>query len=439
MQLAFGVRGGLPAMAAAILACLLGACGGPGTTGPLYTIGGSVAGLSGSGLVLQLNSADDLAVPVDGSFTFSTALAPGTRYTVSVKVQPGSPQQVCLASPNSGVAGTVNVTDIAISCTLTSCPPDPPGSATPGATLYILDEGPPQDDGMSNAQVLEYPANKCGSENPTTSLTLPSSVSSYRSVTVDSSEYLYVGAYLGSAAGQSEVLVFAPGAAGTAMPLRTLVFPGFINGAVTDSGGNLYVATSATNIGATNNILVFAPGADGNAIPTRTIVVSTGEQAFGCSQLAVDPGGNIVCSFNELGMLQIYANDASGSATPARTIYTDSEIAAFGLDPAGNIYVAVAVELHFGLPVGILAFTGGTGSSDTPTKTLLKGAFPNSGDTNSLGFDAVGNFYIYESSETKSSVLTFAPDANGFASPITENLAGESIFPNGTPNVFAVH
>ncbi|MCS6972224.1 MAG: hypothetical protein NZL89_04295, partial [Leptospiraceae bacterium] len=39
---------------------------------PLYTVGGTVTGLSGT-LVLQNNGGDDLILTADGNFTFATA------------------------------------------------------------------------------------------------------------------------------------------------------------------------------------------------------------------------------------------------------------------------------------------------------------------------------------------------------------------------------
>ncbi|NIP16743.1 MAG: hypothetical protein GWM87_00200 [Xanthomonadales bacterium] len=40
-----------------------------------YTVGGTVSGLAGTGLVLQNNGGDDLAIPTNGGFTFATRLA----------------------------------------------------------------------------------------------------------------------------------------------------------------------------------------------------------------------------------------------------------------------------------------------------------------------------------------------------------------------------
>ena len=54
-------------------------------------IAGGVSGLNESGLVLQLNGANDLALTNGTSFyTFSTALAAGANYTVTVNKSAGS-------------------------------------------------------------------------------------------------------------------------------------------------------------------------------------------------------------------------------------------------------------------------------------------------------------------------------------------------------------
>src|ERR1035438_9696133 len=56
----------------------------PTSPAPL-TVGGSVSGLTGSGLVLQLNGANDLPVSVGDKFNFPTVLAKGSAYAVTVK------------------------------------------------------------------------------------------------------------------------------------------------------------------------------------------------------------------------------------------------------------------------------------------------------------------------------------------------------------------
>jgi hypothetical protein len=84
-----------------------------------YTIGGMVAGLSGTGLVLQNNGGNNLSVTANGSFTFTTAVANGAAYAVTVFTQPTSPAQNCVVTSGSGNA-SANVTNVQVTCTTTT-------------------------------------------------------------------------------------------------------------------------------------------------------------------------------------------------------------------------------------------------------------------------------------------------------------------------------
>jgi 6-phosphogluconolactonase (cycloisomerase 2 family) len=80
------------------------------------TIGGTVAGLTGTGLVLQDNGGDNLSVTTNGSFTFATALASGSAYAVTVATQPSSPAQTCTVANGTGTTGSANVTSVTVTC-----------------------------------------------------------------------------------------------------------------------------------------------------------------------------------------------------------------------------------------------------------------------------------------------------------------------------------
>jgi hypothetical protein len=82
-----------------------------------YTIGGTVTGLAGTGLVLQNNAGDDVAVASDGTFTFATSIASGARYAVTVQTQPSNPAQTCVVTGDQGTVGGANVTSVAVNCT----------------------------------------------------------------------------------------------------------------------------------------------------------------------------------------------------------------------------------------------------------------------------------------------------------------------------------
>jgi hypothetical protein len=84
---------------------------------PAVTVGGAVSGLTGSGLALSLNGSETLPIAADGSFTFTSTVASGGSYNVTVQTQPSSPTQTCTVTNGSGTAGASNITNVAVACT----------------------------------------------------------------------------------------------------------------------------------------------------------------------------------------------------------------------------------------------------------------------------------------------------------------------------------
>jgi len=81
-----------------------------------YTVGGTVTGLAGSGLVLQNNDGDNLAISSNGDFTFTTTLEDGSAYSVTILTQPSDLTQSCSVSSDNGTLVGANITDISVSC-----------------------------------------------------------------------------------------------------------------------------------------------------------------------------------------------------------------------------------------------------------------------------------------------------------------------------------
>jgi len=121
---------------------LMAACGGGGGGGTppaippvpnltFYTIGGTVSGMSGTGLVLTNDGGDNLMVNANGSFTFSTGLLATFPYSVAVQTQPSSPAQTCTVSNGSGTV-TGNVTNVQVTCA------DTIGGTVSGASFTVV-------------------------------------------------------------------------------------------------------------------------------------------------------------------------------------------------------------------------------------------------------------------------------------------------------------
>jgi 6-phosphogluconolactonase (cycloisomerase 2 family) len=84
-------------------------------TAAKFTIGGTVSGLTGQGLVLSDNGTDHLPVAANGPFTFATPVTTGGSYNVAVATQPTG--ETCTANKNS--AGDVfrePVTNVTVLC-----------------------------------------------------------------------------------------------------------------------------------------------------------------------------------------------------------------------------------------------------------------------------------------------------------------------------------
>ena len=93
-----------------------------------FTIGGTVSGLQGTGLVLrEVLGGEAVTVANDGPFTLSTPRLDGTGYEVRIDRQPTQPLQSCAVTHGTGVLAGADVTNVAVTCTT----PAAPGSLDP--------------------------------------------------------------------------------------------------------------------------------------------------------------------------------------------------------------------------------------------------------------------------------------------------------------------
>jgi hypothetical protein len=82
-----------------------------------YTIGGTVTGLVGTGLILENSDTEQLKITDNGEFTFVNPVPTGYAYTVTIFAQPTGPAQTCVVTTGTGSGtATANVTTVAITC-----------------------------------------------------------------------------------------------------------------------------------------------------------------------------------------------------------------------------------------------------------------------------------------------------------------------------------
>jgi 6-phosphogluconolactonase (cycloisomerase 2 family) len=105
-----------------------------------YTVGGSVSGLAGSGLILTTNGGTPVSVSTNGSFTFAT-LNSGVAYTLAVQTQPSNLTQLCSVANATGTVTNANISNIAITCVTSQFSIGGTISGLSGTGLVITDNG----------------------------------------------------------------------------------------------------------------------------------------------------------------------------------------------------------------------------------------------------------------------------------------------------------
>ena len=373
-----------------LLLIVLTACGsGSSSPAPMtastYTIGGTVTGLpSGSGLVLQNNAGDDLAVCTDCTFTFTAALANGAAYAVTVKTQPSSPAQNCVVVGNgSGTVDGANVTDVAAVCY--------------GRFAYAANAG---DNTISVYSIDSTTGTLSAFGSP-----VPTGTSPYAIAARPDGQYVYVVNEI-----SNNISVYAVNVTSGAMT----AIPGSPFAASMDphaqgfdpSGAYLYVANSGSD-----DLSGYAVNASTGALtPLSTATYSTGS---GPSAVSVSPDGFLYVA-NNGGSNDISAF-AIAAGTGALTPVAGSPFAAGG-NPH-SLAVQPFGPFDYGSDFLYTANFNGTSSTvsgfrvdtDTGALTALSGSPFAVPVSNYIGMDGNGS-YLYLT--TGASVVGYSIDPN---------------------------
>ena len=232
-------------------------------------------------------------------------------------------------------------------------------------------------------------------------------------MTTDAAGATYVTSYSGVAA---SVEVYAPGADGNDLPVRTITGPATRLDEpyrpYVAPNGLLYVAD-----GDAGSVLVFAADADGDDAPLREITgAATG--LVRPSSVNAGPGGIWVTDF-ETRDVSLFSPDADGDVAPIRTItlreedLDNSADVAFSPDGSEMYVVDYADTLDYNRIVVVPAAASGT---VVPTRTI-------GGDTigpewaGEIVTDSTGNLYVADYDGR--AVLVYGPKANGEVEPHT--------------------
>jgi len=359
---------------AGLIAIPLAACGGGdgGSSAPetTYTIGGTVTGLAGTGLVLH-NAGSDLAVSSAGAFSFSTGLANRAAYAVTVKTQPTSPTQQCIVTMGSGTVTTSNITNVAVDCTTTAFIIGGFVSELTGSGLVLQNNGGDDLSISASGSFTFAKAVDSGTDYSVTVKTQPRSPMQNCSIdrgtgTVGSDNVTDIRiacalhfAYATNAGDNTlcayVINSFTGALTAIGMPVSTGESPYAIQGS--PDRKHVYVVNEASN-----NISAYAVNAGSGAlIPVAGSPFAAGTDP---QALAFDPAGaHLYVANNGSNNLSAYAvNATTGALTPlsTATYATGAGPSAVSSDRSGNF---VFVANNGGSNnISVFAITAGTGA-----------------------------------------------------------------------------
>ena len=352
------------------LACLLfSGCGGGGSSSPTatttptvsFTVGGTVTGLTGSGLILQNNGGDNLSVSGAGAFTFATSIASGSPYNVSVFTQPSSPSQTCSVSNGIGAVTSANITNVAVNC------------VTNTFALTITKAGTGSGTVTSNPAGINCGNTCLASYNSGTSVTLTATS------TVGS---IFTGWTGGGCTGTGTCMVTMNAAqsitATFTSPQPFAKVFGFNNDLNTivpagDGSGDIYVGGFFTTYNGAGSNRIIRLNADGSA--DTAFVIGTGfNNAVNAIAPAGDGSGDIYVGgfftiYNGAGSNRIIRLNADGSADTAFVVGTGFSSSVNAIAPAGDgsgdIYVGGGFTTYNGAGSKRIIRLNADGSADT--------------------------------------------------------------------------
>jgi large repetitive protein len=245
-----------------------------------FAVGGTVAGLDGDGLVLQLNDGNDLAVSNNGSFTFNTRLADDAPYSVEVLTQPTGPSQTCTVGSGTGTIDAANVTSVTITCATGAFALRGAVSGLVGTGLVLLNNGVDELP-INNDGEFQFPTPYAsGAGYRITVKTQPSGPSQSCSVangegTIGSADVTNVT--VNCATGTFSIGVTVSGLAGTGLVLRN---NGRNDLSITGNGSFQFSELLAS--GAMYDVRVATPPTN----PTQSCAVANGAGTVGAASVA---------------------------------------------------------------------------------------------------------------------------------------------------------
>ena len=305
-------------------------------------------------------------------------------------------------------------------------------SSTPADSFYVNTVNdafyPPQP-----SSILQFSRTANGATSPVATVTGPADTI-FGAMSIDAAGNLYVAGQIPgdssnpsspAALSKTEILVYAPGARGTATPTQIVTVGGLFNNSIAgmdvDPAGNLYLSTSiAIGSGPSGRVYlgVAVYSTSGGTLALSRSIAGDSTGIRGNAPLAVDASGNTFIAGGQYGSspqsVLIFGPTATGDVAPDAVISGSNTgigmIGGLAVDRSGNLYVTSGGT--------ILEFASGATGNVAPIRTIsVTDATPNT-IGGSIRVDASGNIYVFGlETGAVQSILVYAPTATGSATP----------------------
>lgn len=367
-----------------------------------YTIGGTIQGLSGSGLVLAEGDVFRISVPANAtSFTMPGTATSGTAYDVTVQSSP--PLSSCTVMNGAGKVNAANVTSISVSCVPVpesvlhafSAASNADGDSPYGNLIQASDGdfyGMTQNGGSANAGVVfkitsagvvtilhSFTGGTTDGANPQGSLIQASDGDLYGMTQNGgaSDDGIVFKITVGGA--ETVLYSFAGGTTDGANPQGNLVqaSDGDFYGMTTYGGSNDYgTAFRVTPAGTETILYSFAGGAADGAYPQGSLIQASDGNFYGMTMVAGSNNDGVVFELTSGGaetVLHSFVGGATDGSRPSGSLVQASDGTLYGmtlLGGASNDGVVFQVS-PAGVVTVLYSFTGGTTDGEDPYGSLI--------------------------------------------------------------------
>ncbi len=410
-----------------------------------YTVGGTISGLTASGLVLLDNGGDATTVSANATqFTMNTGVAYGSAYAITVQTPPAG--LVCSVSNGTGTVGAADVTSVSIACAsnFTLLHSFAGGGADGEDPYHILIQasdgdfyGSTLDGGTSNGGTI-YEISPSGTE------TLFYSFASmpWAGLIQGSNGDFYGTTASGGSSGRGTVFMLTP--SGTETVLYS--FPAGSSepycGLIEGSDGNFYGTTGANGTSDDGTVFKITPGgvktvlhvfpktgSDGE-IPYAGVIQGSDGNFYGTTYFGGGNGFGTVFRVTPSGTETVLYSFAGGSdgEHPYAGVIQGSDGNFYGTTYQGGAggYGTAFKITPSGTETVLHSFAGGSSDGANPEAGLTQGTDGNFyGNTYQGGAGNLGTVFEITPSGTETVLHSFAGGSGDGANP-TANLLQSS-------------